>query len=135
MVGSSAVDEVPDLCGLTGGQPARGTEILSVRTRNTAAGSVRNVFVEDGLVAFVTRYHKGYEMSAREKTVHRYLPREVGELLVRYLWLVDPFDQRMQRLLDARPSETRIRELLAKCSPWRSLATYHIWASLKGACE
>jgi superfamily II DNA helicase RecQ len=91
------------LMHMTGGQPARGPEILSIRTRNTAAGKLRNVFIEDGLVVFVTLYHKGYEMSAQEKIVHRYLPREVGELLVRYLWLVDPFNQRMQRLLGQRP--------------------------------
>lgn len=43
--------------------------------------------------------------------------------------------QGLARLLKARPSEPEIRELLAKFSPWRSLATYHIWASLKGDCE
>jgi 3-methyladenine DNA glycosylase/8-oxoguanine DNA glycosylase len=43
--------------------------------------------------------------------------------------------QGLARLLEARPAEARIRELLAKFSPWRSLATYHIWASLKGDCE
>jgi AraC family transcriptional regulator of adaptative response / DNA-3-methyladenine glycosylase II len=42
--------------------------------------------------------------------------------------------QGLARLLDVRPAEPRIRELLAKFSPWRSLATYHIWTSLKGDC-
>jgi len=32
------------LVHLTGGQPARGTEILSVRHRNTVKGEHRNVF-------------------------------------------------------------------------------------------
>jgi 3-methyladenine DNA glycosylase/8-oxoguanine DNA glycosylase len=41
----------------------------------------------------------------------------------------------LARLLDVRPSEVRIRELLATFSPWRSLATYHIWTSLRGDCE
>ncbi|GME31522.1 hypothetical protein B0A49_14047, partial [Neofusicoccum parvum] len=49
----------------------------------------------DGLVVFVTRYHKGYAMSGDVKVIHRYLPREVGELVVWYLWLVLPFHQRM----------------------------------------
>jgi superfamily II DNA or RNA helicase len=91
------------LMHITGGQPARGPEILSVRHRNTAAGKLRNVLIEDGLVAFVTLYHKGYEVTAQEKVVHRYLPREVGSLLVRYLWLVVPFIERLQQLLPDPP--------------------------------
>ncbi|GME30610.1 conserved hypothetical protein, partial [Neofusicoccum parvum] len=83
------------LMHITSGQPARGPEILSIRHSNTAKGGHRNVFVEDGLVVFVTRYHKGYAMSGDVKVIHRYLPREVGELVVWYLWLVLPFHQRM----------------------------------------
>ncbi|EOD42854.1 putative dna helicase protein [Neofusicoccum parvum UCRNP2] len=83
------------LMHITGGQPARGPEILSIRHSNTAKGGHRNIFVEDGLVVFVTRYHKGYAMSGDVKVIHRYLPREVGELVVWYLWLVLPFHQRM----------------------------------------
>ncbi|KAJ5325110.1 hypothetical protein N7476_003710 [Penicillium atrosanguineum] len=48
---------------ITSGQPARGPELLSIRHRNTAAGGQRNVFIEDGLVALVTRYHKGFYAS------------------------------------------------------------------------
>ena len=84
------------LMHITGGQPARGTELLSIRHSNTETGGHRNIFIEDGLVVFVTRYHKGYAMSGDVKIIHRYLPREVGELLVLYLWLVLPFQQRMQ---------------------------------------
>ena len=40
---------------------------------------------------FVTRYHKGYNVSGDVKIIHQYLPREVGELVVWYLWLVLPF--------------------------------------------
>lgn len=83
------------LMHITGGQPARGPEILSIRHSNTAKSGHRNIFVEDGLVVFVTRYHKGYAMSGDVKIIHRYLPREVGELVVWYLWLVLPFHQRM----------------------------------------
>jgi hypothetical protein len=87
------------LIHLTGGQPARGTEILSVRHRNTAQGSHRNLFIEDGLVVFVTRYSKGYQLRGDVKIIHRYLPREVGELVVWYLWLVLPFVQQIEALL------------------------------------
>ncbi|KAL1613888.1 hypothetical protein SLS56_012220 [Neofusicoccum ribis] len=79
------------LMHITGGQPARGPEILSIRHSNAAKGGHRNIFVEDGLVVFVTRYYKGYAMSGDVKVIYRYLPREVGELVVWYLWLVLPF--------------------------------------------
>jgi hypothetical protein len=84
------------LMHITGGQPARGPEILSIRHSNTAKGYHRNVFIENGLVVFVTRYHKGYSVSGDVKIIHRYLPREVGELWVWYAWLVLPFQQRLE---------------------------------------
>jgi hypothetical protein len=43
------------------------------------------------MVVFVTRYHKGYNVSGDVKIIHQYLPREVSELVVWYLWLVLPF--------------------------------------------
>lgn len=46
----------------------------------------------------MTRYYKGYAMSGDVKIIYRYLPREVGELVVWYLWLVLPFYQRMLAL-------------------------------------
>ena len=67
---------------ITSGQPLRGPELLSIRHRNSAAGRHRNVFIEDGLVAFITRYHKGFSASGDAKVIHRYVPREVGELVV-----------------------------------------------------
>ena len=70
------------LMHIAGGQPARGPEILSVRHSNTVKGGHRNIFIEDGMVVFVTRYHKGYNVSGDVKIIHRYLPREVGELVV-----------------------------------------------------
>src|SRR5579871_5449988 len=81
-----------------GGQPARATEILSVRHSNTAEGGHRNIFIEDEKVVFVTRYHKGYHLSGDVKIIHRYLPQEVGELYVKYLWLVLPFQRQMEAL-------------------------------------
>ncbi|KAI8930521.1 hypothetical protein NX059_012133 [Plenodomus lindquistii] len=87
------------LMHMTGGQPARGPEIMSIRHSNTVQGGHRNIFVEDGMVVFVTRYHKGYNVSGDVKIIHRYLPREVGELLVYYMWLVLPFQQRLEAMV------------------------------------
>ncbi|KAL3587360.1 hypothetical protein FPOAC2_13255 [Fusarium poae] len=76
---------------MLGGQPARSTEILGIRMWNTMNGGVRNIFIHDGMVCFVTMYHKGFRQSGKVKVIHRYLPREVGELLVWYMWIVLPF--------------------------------------------
>jgi hypothetical protein len=79
------------LMHIIGGQPARGPEIMSIQHSNTVKGGHRNIFIKDGMVVFATRYHKGYNVSGDVKIIHRYLPREVGELLVYYIWLVLPF--------------------------------------------
>lgn len=66
-------------------------ELLSIQHVNTDNNWQRNIFIEDGMVVFVTAYHKGFYASNDVKIVHQYLPREVGELVVWYLWLVLPF--------------------------------------------
>ncbi len=86
------------LVHITGGQPSRGTELLSLQHCNTAHGLRRNIFVENGLVSFVTFYHKGYSIQGSTKIIHRYLPKEVSELLVYYLWLVLPFANQLRLL-------------------------------------
>jgi hypothetical protein len=73
------------LMHISSGQPAQGPEILSVRHGNTVQGGHRNIFSKDGMVVFVTRYHKGYNVSGNIKIIHRYLPRKVGELVVWYM--------------------------------------------------
>ncbi|KAF6806228.1 hypothetical protein CMUS01_14418, partial [Colletotrichum musicola] len=84
------------LLHMLGGQPGRATEIGGLRMVNTANGGVRNIFSHDKMMCFVTAYHKGYRTTGQAKVVHRYLPREVGELLVWYMWLVLPFWQEVQ---------------------------------------
>jgi hypothetical protein len=73
------------LIHITGGQPARGLEIMSVQHSNTVKGGHRNIFIKDRIVVFATRYYKGYNVSGDVKIIHQYLPREVGELLVYYM--------------------------------------------------
>ena len=85
------------LVHLTAGAPARATELISIQRENGEySQSQRGVFIQDGMVAFVTQYHKGYSASKRVKIVHRFVPREVGEVVVYYLWLVEPFVQQLQ---------------------------------------
>ena len=94
------------LMHMCGGQSARAPELLGIRWKNTEQGGVRNIFIEDGLVAFVTTYHKGYRSSNNIKIIHRYLPREIGELLVYYLWLVRPFHEKLQFQKHEKPCQS-----------------------------
>jgi superfamily II DNA helicase RecQ len=105
----------------TWGQPARAPELLSIRYLNTAVGGQRNVFIENGMVVLVTRYHKGYQIQGDVKIIHRYLPREVGELLVWYLWLVRPFQQQLESYVYGRkdiPAHVWARDHRER--PWTS---------------
>ncbi|KAL1998397.1 hypothetical protein VTN02DRAFT_6282 [Thermoascus thermophilus] len=78
------------------GQPSCAPEVLSIQHRNTAHGTHWNVFIPDGMVTFVTRYHKGFYASNDVKLIHRYVPRAVGEPVIWYLWLVLPFIQQLK---------------------------------------
>jgi len=91
------------LVHMTGGMPARGTELVSVQYKNSANGDTRGIFIEDGLVAYVTAYHKNVGSTGKSKVIHRYLPREVGELVVYYLWFVLPFWERMESAASGKP--------------------------------
>lgn len=84
------------LVHLSSGQPARGPELLTIRHRNTANGGIRNLLIDRGLVMIVTGYHKGFSRTERLKVIQRFLPREVGILLVYYLWLVVRFWEELQ---------------------------------------
>ena len=82
---------------LMSGQPARGTEITSLRFRN-GVGNARNVFVLDGRVMTVTSYHKSQSQLDKPKIVPRFLPWRLGQVMVIYLLYVRTFAEflRMQ---------------------------------------
>jgi len=69
---------------------------LSIRHRNTASGGIRNVGVENELTFYVPKTHKNYMQTGNMKIVHHWLPKEVGEALLYYLWLVLPFWEQVQ---------------------------------------
>ena len=79
------LEDLAFLAHVTGGQASRGTELLSLRFRNTQGGGLRNVFLDRGLIMLITGYHKGYNQSGITRVIHRFLPKPVGELLVYYL--------------------------------------------------
>ena len=87
------------LVHMSAGAPARSTELISIQCENGKwARSQRGIFVDSGLVMFVTAYHKGYSASQSMKVVHRYVPHEVGEVVMYYLWLVRPFERILRGL-------------------------------------
>lgn len=95
------------LIHMTSGQPARATELVSIRHCNTPEGRHRNIFIEHGLVCIVTSYHKSQSTTRSIKIIHRYLPQVVSELVVYYLWLIQPFTE--QADMFARQSDRRTR--------------------------
>jgi hypothetical protein len=56
---------------MTSGQPPQGTELTSFQYCNAAHSRRRNVFIENGLVTFVTFCYKGYSITNSTKVIHR----------------------------------------------------------------
>lgn len=86
------------LVHMSAGGPARGSEITTIQHENGEDGiGYRGIFAEGGLISFTTVYHKG-SWKGRGKTIHRYVPEEVGEIVVYYLGLGRPFVDDLQML-------------------------------------
>ena len=85
------------LIHMSAGAPARATELISVQQVNGEnARCHRGIMIDQGMVTFITSYHKGFSASQSQKCVHRFVPQEVGELTVYYLWLIEPFVRILQ---------------------------------------
>jgi len=88
--GQRFLEDMIVLMHLGSGQLARKPEYLGMRWCNKASDK-RNLFVHDGYVLFILTYHKSLAMSNASRWPVRFLLPAVGELLVRYLVLVQPF--------------------------------------------
>ena len=75
---------------MTSGQPGRGSEITTMRHRNGLLQD-RNIFVMDGQVMTVVRYHKSQSQWDKPKVVPRFLPPRLGQVMVLYLAYLQPF--------------------------------------------
>ena len=97
------VDRFRRLClfdvHVTGGQPARGSELLSLRFKNGFLQD-RNIFALDGTIMTVCRYYKTQSQWDVPKAVPRFLPWRVGQLMAVYLAYVQPFVERMSVAVD-----------------------------------
>ena len=90
-------EELLVLVHMSAGAPARATELVSIQQVNGEnARCHRGVMIDQGMVTFITSYHKGFSASQSQKCVHRFVPQEVGELVVYYLWLIEPFVRILQ---------------------------------------
>jgi hypothetical protein len=87
-----------------GGAP-RASELVTIKYKNSANGDSRGFSIEDGLVVATTSYHKNIGQSGKAKVIHRYLPREVGELMVYYLWFANPFWHQIDGAVRGEPRE------------------------------
>lgn len=79
---------------VTGGQPARGSEITSIRFRNGFQQD-RNVFAIQGHIVVVTRYHKSQSQFDKPKVIPKFLPWEVGQLQALWQAYVQPFQEHL----------------------------------------
>jgi hypothetical protein len=95
---------------IAGGQPARGPELLSVRWRNGVLQD-RNLYVIDGQVALVTRYHKTQSQWDKPKVVVRFLPEAIVKLTVAYLLYVRPLRALLQSAL-GKPMSASVTDYL-----------------------
>ena len=109
---------------------------MSLQHCNTIDNLRRNVFLENGLVSFVTFYHKGYNVKGNVNIIHRYLPEDMSRLVVYYLWLVLPFASQLRLLALDQPAVAASSSFLwarpygdaGQCrhSPWPSSRLSHI---------
>jgi hypothetical protein len=115
-----SVDEFQELLLLcvhiTAGQPARGTEITSVRFKNGFMQD-RNVYIIHGQVAVITRYHKSQSQQDKPKIIPRFLSYRVARLLVLYLAYAQPLQEYLS--------------VMSKGSGW----TEYIWDDQNGTWE
>jgi len=74
---------------LTCGYPSRGTELETAQWNNTIH-SPRNIFIYDGFVAIVYTYNKVNNIIGYDRAIPRFLPKQLGDVLICYLVLLHP---------------------------------------------
>lgn len=95
---------------ITGGQPARGPELGSLKITNSRY-SIRNIYAINGNMAFLTTYDKSTSRRGNLEYILRVLPLQIGQILAQYLVYVYPF----ARSMDKRHTEYLFSD---KNGPW-----------------
>ena len=83
------------LVHITGGLPARGTELASIKYSNALNGQ-RDVYISKGLVYILTQYNKSEAVTERPKLIARFLPYRVSRLIIAWVADVLPFREALQ---------------------------------------
>lgn len=78
------LQELAVLINVTWGQPSRGTELWNIKWQNTST-SRRNIFIHDGSVLVIMDYNKSRNRTESYDPTPRFLPPQVGRLVVLYL--------------------------------------------------
>lgn len=66
---------------LSGGAPGRSTKLISIQCENGKhARSQRGIFMDNGMLSFVTSCHKDFRASQSMKIVHRFVPEQGWEM-------------------------------------------------------
>lgn len=118
------------LMHLTGGQPARGPELTTIKTHNSTT-SARNIFLLHGQMIFVIEYHKARRTTNHAFYVVRYLPDTVGKMLFHYLVYVLPLVELIARHQYAVQPENGVsnflfRNIRANSACWKPEALTEI---------
>lgn len=80
------------LVHVTGGMMARGTEFMTIKKENTWA-SMRNIFALNNIwIMYLIEYSKTQNRSNAPRVIPRFLPSQVGMLLVSFLVDILPFE-------------------------------------------
>ena len=74
----------------TGGQPARGPEIGSIKTSNSVY-SAWNLYIINGRMLFLTMYDKSRKRRGNTEYIMQYLPNDLGQIVAQYLTYVRSF--------------------------------------------
>lgn len=91
-------EELIVLVQIIGGVLSRAPELSSVQQQNSSQAQIRRrIYVDNRIVDFVLLYYKGFSKSQDVKVIYRFVPQEVGELVVYYLQLVLLFIRVLQR--------------------------------------
>jgi hypothetical protein len=116
---------------ITGGQPARGPELGSLKITNSRY-SIRNIYAINGNIAFLTTYDKSLKKRGIVEYILRVLPPQIGQILAQYLVYVHPF----ARSIDKNDTEYLFSD---KNDPWvgdhltrklKSLSRMHLGVEL-----
>ena len=87
---NEAVEIILVLINLTGGAPARATELELYQLVNSEA-AMRNLFVQQSRLMVLSPYNKTSSMTRKEKLICRYLDKESFAPILKFLVLIRPF--------------------------------------------